>query len=158
MRRLIETIKEVPTEIKQAVANLEEDFMGFSDSVSRNKIKSCIDNKLPCIPTIDLIRTDLLRIDEGSKGDYTKEKDHIKFFKIVSFGKAIQFIEQAFRKPFIFEGKKTDKRLSLIEEYLYLLPNTFKQKQVLMKFSFQAEGPSPLEIKKGTHKQYMDDK
>lgn len=50
--------------------------------------------KTPCIPTIDVVRKDVLRIDEGSKGD--EEDGLLKFYKVISFGKAIGFIEQAY--------------------------------------------------------------
>ena len=149
-------MKEVSSETKTIVEELEDGFMGFSSEKARNLVKHCIDNKLPCIPTIDIIRSDLLRIDEGSKGDSTYD-DHFKFFKIVSFGKAIHFIERAYSIPFLFEGKK-DKRSLLIDEYLMLLPNTLKQKQVLMKFSFEAEGPTTTEVKKGIYKKYVEEK
>ncbi len=57
---------------------------------------------MPCIPTIDVLRKDVLRIDEGSKGD--EEAGLLKFFKMTSFGKAISFIEKAYCQPFPFEG------------------------------------------------------
>jgi hypothetical protein len=90
--RLTVLQREIPADVCNLKQEMEENFMGFSDNHVRGLIQHCIDNGIPCIPTIDVLRKDVLRIDEGSKGD--EDDGCVKFFKLVSFGKAIHFIEK----------------------------------------------------------------
>lgn len=90
--RLSQLMREIPPDVMNLKREMEENFMGFSDNYVRGLIQHCISNGIPCIPTIDVLRKDVLRIDEGSKGD--EDDGCVKFFKLVSFGKAIHFIEK----------------------------------------------------------------
>lgn len=60
-------LRSIPEDVRRLKSEMEENFMGFSDNYARGMIDDCIRSKTPCIPTIDVLRKDLLRIDEGSK-------------------------------------------------------------------------------------------
>jgi hypothetical protein len=144
----------------------------FSDNHVRSLIQHCIERGVPCIPTIDVLRKvfeiscarfcrsfllffqDVLRIDEGSKGD--EEDGIIKFFKLVSFGKAIHFIEKAYSIPFPFENAVD--RDQKLQAWVTSMPNAVKSTVLLMKMSFALEKPSTKEAKSSLYKSLLEQK
>ena len=129
--------------------------MGFSDNHVRGLIQSCIKNQTPCIPTIDVLRKDMMRIDEGSKGD--EEDGLLKFFKLVSFGKAVHFVEQAYSQPFPFEAERTKmtEREQMTQNFFQQMPNAVKNTTLLMKMSFDVQRPSIKEAKNTLYKDLL---
>ena len=148
--RMTTFLQTIPEDVMKLKTEMDDNFMGFSDNYARSLINECILSKVACIPTIDVLRKDLLRIDEGSKGD--EEDGLVKFFKIVSFGKAIHFIEQAYSQQFPFEKLVIGERDAHILEWLAQMPNTVKSVQALMKRSFQIERPTEKELKASVYK------
>ena len=156
--RLTHLLREIPADVMNLKREMEENFMGFSDNHVRGLIQHCIKNQIPCIPTIDVLRKDLLRIDEGSKGD--DDDGLLKFFKIVSFGKAVHFIEQAYLHPFEFEmerGKLTEREI-LSEMYFSKMPNAVTVVPLLMRMSFEVQPPSGRESKNTLYKDLIASK
>jgi hypothetical protein len=98
----------------------------------------------------------MMRIDEGSKGD--EHDGLLKFFKIVSFGKAIHFIEQAYSQPFPFEGDNLSERENLIDQFVSSMPNAVKSTVLLMKISFEVQKPTTKELKTSLYKQLVKNK
>ena len=155
--RMTQMAREIPADVVNLKMEMEENFMGFSDNYVRGLIQDCINNGRPCIPTIDVLRKDMLRIDEGSKGD---EDDGLcKFFKLVSFGKAIHFIEQAYSIPFEFEkAASASEKDAVLNNWVTHLPNAVKSTVLLMKMSFDLEKPSAKEAKTSLYKNLVDQK
>jgi hypothetical protein len=152
--RMVAFLRLVPEDVRELKQEMEDNFMGFSDNYARGMIDDCIKGKLPCIPTIDVLRKDVLRIDEGSKGD--EDEGLIKFFKIYSFGKAISFIEKAYSQPFAFESTFPSERQTLIMKWMLQMPNAVKSLSVLMRMSFAMEPPSGRELKGSIYKKYLN--
>jgi len=153
--RMTHLLREVPADVLNLKKEMEEQFMGFSDNHVRGLINHCIESGIPCIPTIDVLRKDMLRIDEGSKGD--EEGGLLKFFKVVSFGKAINFIEQAYSQPFPFETQRSElsERELKIYNFVQQMPNTVKSTPILMKMSFDVQSPSARELKMSLYKSLL---
>ena len=156
--RLTHLMREMPADVVNLKKEMEENFMGFSDNHVRGLIQHCIKNNIPCIPTIDVLRKDMLRIDEGSKGD--EDDGLLKFFKLVSFGKAVHFIEQAYSHPFPFEMEHTNltEREAAVENFFTQMPNAVKSTVLLMKLSFDVQPPSAREIKTSLYRNLLNAK
>ena len=54
--RMTNFLKEMPEDVVALKQEMEEKFMGFSDNYARGLINDCINNKIPCIPPIDVLR------------------------------------------------------------------------------------------------------